>query len=113
MKKKLFLVIACLFIVAGLAISYVCKFPAADVTGFAVTMFGAGLACASLWEKRDKEQKSWLCVLGVVLFGVGSFICGFGGMIESTFTSLVTCALGVIGIIAGIILSSINVKKKE
>lgn len=113
MKKKLFLVIACLFIIAGLAISYVCKFPTADVTGFALTMFGAGLACAALWEKKDKEQKTWLCALGIALLAIGSFACGFGGMIESTFTSLVTCVVGLIGIIAGIILSSINNQKKQ
>ena len=61
LKKNWLTIIGILFIVVGTAISYFAKFPMADVSGFAVTMFGAGLATANLWNKRDKTAKTWLC----------------------------------------------------
>ena len=113
MKKNWLTIIGILFIVVGVVISYFAKFSTADVTGFAVTMFGAGLATANLWDKRDKTVKTWLSVVSIVCVGVGAFIIGFGGIIsENLMTTIITSVLGLVAIIAGLIIPAVA-KKKE
>ena len=112
MKKNWLTVIGILFIVVGVAISYFAKWELADVSGFAVTMFGAGLMCANIWNKRDKTVKTWLSVLSLVLVGVGAFIIGFGGVVaESLVTTIVSSVFGFVAIIAGLIIPAIAKKK--
>lgn len=112
MKKNWLTVIGILFVVIGVAISYFAKWELADVSGFAVTMFGAGLMCANIWNKRDATVKTWLSVLSLVLVGVGCFIIGFGGVIaESLVTTIVSSVFGFIAIIAGLIIPAIAKKK--
>jgi len=112
MKKNWLTVIGILFIVVGTVISYFAKFPMADVSGFAVTMFGAGLATANLWNKRDKTAKTWLSVLSLVLVGLGAFVVGFGGIIaESLVTTIISSVFGFVAIIAGLIIPAIAKKK--
>ena len=113
MKKNWLTVIGILFIVVGTAISYFAKFPMADVSGFASTMFGAGLVTANLWDKRDKTAKTWMAVLSLVLVGVGAFIVGFGGVIaESTVATIISSVFGFVAIIAGLIISAVANKNK-
>lgn len=113
MKKNWLTIIGILFIVVGTAISYFAKFPMADVSGFAVTMFGAGLATANLWNKRDKTAKTWLSVLSLVLVGLGAFIVGFGGIISETLvTTIISSVFGFVAIIAGLIVSAVANKSK-
>lgn len=114
MKKNWLTVIGILFIVLGAGISYFAQFPTADVSGFAVTMFGAGLATANLWNKRSKTAKTWLSVLSLVFVGVGAFILGFGGVIaESMVTTIITSVIGFVAIIAGLIISAVGDKPKQ
>jgi len=108
MKKNWLTIIGILFIVVGTVITYFAKWALADVSGFAVTMFGAGLATANLWNKRDKTIKTWLSVLSLVLVGVGAFISGFGGIIaESLVTTIISSVFGFVVIIGGLIVSTI------
>ena len=114
MKKNWLTVIGILFIVAGAAISYFAKWELADVSGFAVTMFGAGLACANLWNKRDPRAKTWLSVLSLALVGVGAFVAGFGGIVsESLVATIITSVVGLVAIIAGLIVSAVNKSKSN
>lgn len=87
MKKNFFLIMAIILIIAGVVVSYLGKFELADISGFAVTMFGAGLAAATLWGKHDKSNKLWVSVLGIVLIGAGAFALGFLGFAENTITN--------------------------
>lgn len=113
MKKNWLTIIGILFIVVGTAISYFAKWPMADVSGFAVTMFGAGLATANLWNKRDKTAKTWMSVLSLVLVGVGAFIVGFGGIISETLvTTIISSVFGFVAIVAGLIVSAVANKSK-
>lgn len=111
MKKNFLVIIGILLIVAGCVFSYFANFPMADATGFAVTMFGAGLAAATMWGKRDKTKKTWLSVLALALVGVGAFILGFAGFAENTMTTIISSVFGLIAIIAGLIISGINSAK--
>lgn len=113
MKKNWMTIVGILLIVVGAGISYFAKWELADVSGFAVTMFGAGLATANLWNKRDKGAKTWLCVLSLILVGVGAFILGFGGIIaETTMTTIIASVIGFVAIIAGLIVSAVANKSK-
>ena len=113
MKKNWMTIIGILFIVVGTAISYFAKWELADVSGFAITMFGAGLATANLWNKRDKATKTWLSVLSLVLVGGGAFVVGFGGVIaESMVTTIIASVFGFVAIIAGLIVSGVANKSK-
>lgn len=113
MKKNWLTIIGILFIVVGTVICYFAKWELADVSGFAVTMFGAGLATVNLWNKRDKTAKTWMSVLSLVLVGVGAFVTGFGGVIaESLVTTIISSVFGFVVIIAGLIVSAVANKSK-
>lgn len=117
MKNKLFLIVSIAFIILGAVISYFAKFPLAQMSGFAVTMFGAGLAVGKLWNDRDKTAKSWLVILSMVLVGLGAFVAGLTGVItEAQVTAIIGYVFSLILIIAGVITSVIAnkaVAKKE
>lgn len=113
MKKNWLTIIGILFIVVGTVICYFAKWELADVSGFAVTMFGAGLATANLWNKRNQTAKTWMSVLSLVLVGVGAFVTGFGGVIaESLVTTIISSVFGFVVIIAGLIVSAVANKSK-
>ena len=117
MKTKLFLIVSIALIVIGAVISYFAKFPLAQMSGFAVTMFGAGLAVGKLWNDRDKTAKSWLVILSMALVGLGAFAAGLTGVItEAQVTAIIGYVFSLILIIAGIVTSVIAnkaVKKTE
>ena len=111
MKKNWFTIIVLVLIVAGAAVSYFAKFAQADVAGFAVSMFGAGLAAAGFWNKREKTDV--LSVVTVICLGSGAFLLGFGGFAESTMTTIISGVIGLVAIIAGIITGLVPAKKPE
>lgn len=106
MKKNFFLIVAIILIIAGVVVSYIGNFDLADISGFAVTMFGAGLAAATLWGKRDKAKKLWVSVLGLVLIGAGAFTLGGLGFVENTMTMIISSVFGLVAIIAGLIVTA-------
>ena len=108
MKTKLFLIVSIALIVIGAVISYFAKFPLAQMSGFAVTMIGAGLAVGKLWNDRDKTAKSWMVILSMVLVGLGAFVAGLTGVItEAQITAIIGYVFSLILIIAGIVTSVI------
>ena len=115
MNKKLFaLIISLSFIAIGCAISYFAQFDGAKITGFAVTMFGAGLAVNQLWNERKPEAKTWLVVLGIALVGIGSFIAGlFLVMDIEQIKTYVGLIFAVIVFIAGLVVTYIGNKKPK
>lgn len=108
MRKNLFLVLGICLMIIGVVISYFADFQLADATGFATVMFGAGLAAATLWEKRNPESPILLPLIGIILIGAGAFILGFCGFAETTMTTIITSVFGLVAIIAGIIFSAIK-----
>lgn len=113
MKKNIFLIIGLLMVIAGVAIAYFAKFELADTAGFALTMFGAGIATSQLWQKRDKTQKTWLAALAVSLVGIGAYLLGFGGFNKETMITVITMVFGLVGIIAGLIIAAIQSKNAK
>ena len=115
MNKKLLATIISLSLIAvGCAISYFAQFDAGKITGFAVTMFGAGLAVNQLWNGRKPEAKSWLVITGIALVGVGSFIAGlFMVMDIEQIKTYVGLIFAVILFIAGLVVTAIANKKAK
>lgn len=113
-KKLLALIISLSFIAIGCAVSYFAQFDGAKITGFAVTMFGAGLAVNQLWNERKPEAKTWLVVLGIALVGIGSFIAGLFLVMDieqvKTYVGLI---FAVIVFIAGLVVTYIGNKKPK
>lgn len=104
MKNKLFLILSIAFIVLGSALSYFAKIPELALTGFAVTMLGAGMLVANIWKDRKPEAKSWLVILSLALVGIGAFIAGLTGVLsEEQVKSLIGYTLALILLIAGLI----------
>ena len=85
MKKTIFLIVGLIMLIVGVVMAQVGSFQLADISGFAVTMFGAGLAAATLWSKKETGSKTWLCLLGVVAIGIGAFMLGFAGFAETAY----------------------------
>ena len=113
MKKNFFLVLSIVMMIAGVAFSYFAKWELADITGFALTMFGAGLAAATMWGKRDQSKKLWVSILGIVLIGIGAFSLGFLGFAKDTVTIIISSVFGLVAIIAGLIVTSIQIDRIE
>lgn len=112
MKKNFLLILGVILVIAGVVFSYLANFSLADASGFAVTMFGAGLAAATLWGKKSDKVKTWVSVLSVVLMGAGAFVLGFGGFAENTMTMIISSVFGLVAIIAGLIVSSLKIAKE-
>lgn len=113
MKKRILLIIGLILMIAGVIVSNFAKFPLADVLGYAVTMFGAGLAVAGIYEKRDPSVKTWVVWLGIILVGLGAFILGFAGVAEDTVKTIITAVFGLVVIIAGLIVPVAIPKKNK
>ena len=115
MNKKIFAILISLsFIAVGCAISYFAQFDGAKITGFAVTMFGAGLAVNQLWNERKPEAKTWLVVLGIALVGIGSFVAGlFMVMDIEQIKTYVGLIFAIILFIAGLVVTYLGNKKPK
>ena len=111
MKKRILLIIGLIVMIVGVIVSNSAKFPLSDVLGSAVTMFGAGLAVASMYEKRDPSVKTWVVWLGIILVGLGAFILGFAGVAEDTVKTIITAVFGLVVIIVGLIVPVVVPKK--
>lgn len=70
MKKNIFLIIGLLMVVAGVAIAYFAKFELADMTGFALTMFGAYLLGFGGFSKET------MTTVITMVFGLVGIIAG-------------------------------------
>ena len=109
MVNKILTVIGLALVVAGAAVAAATGFELAQLTGLAVTMFGAGLAAASLWKERKGKGKSWVNVLVLVLVTAGSFILGLTGVLsESAVTTVIGCVVAIVLIVAGIITGAVT-----
>ena len=108
MVNKILTVIGLALVVAGAAVAAATGFELAQLTGLAVTMFGAGLAAASLWKEREGKGKPWVNVLVLVLVTVGAFILGLTGVLsEWSVTTVIGCVVSVVLIIAGIVTGAV------
>lgn len=113
MKKRVLLIIGLIVLIAGVIISNFAKFPLADVLGYAITMFGPGLAVAGMYEKRDPAVKTWVVWLSIILVGLGAFVLGFAGVAEDTVKTIITAVFGLVVIIAGLIVPVVIPKNKK
>ena len=112
MKHKLS-VVGIILVVFGAVIGSVwANIPLAQLSGFAVTMFGAGLAVADLWQNRAKDTKPWVNVLSISLVGAGAFLCGITNVIaEEMMVQIIGYAVSLALLLAGII-TNVFAKKK-
>lgn len=110
MKKNIVVFLAIILMVVGICFSYFGSWNLADITGFALTMFGAGLAAATMWEKRDPTKKAWVGIVGLVLIGAGAFGLGFLGFAKETVTVIISSVFGLVSILAGLIVTAFQIK---
>lgn len=104
MKHKLSVVGIILVVIGAVIGSVWAKIPLAQLSGFAVTMFGAGLAVADLWQNRAKDTKPWVNVLSISLVGAGAFLCGITNVIaEEMMVQIISYAVSLALLLAGII----------
>ena len=102
MKKNLFVILGILLIIAGAAVSIFAGFNGSDVVGFAVSMFGAGVAASEFWNKRDKDKKA-LSIVTIIGIAGGIFILGFSGFKEAAVSTIIQSVIGIGLLIAGVI----------
>lgn len=113
MNKKIFLIVSVLAIVGGTVAGFFTVNDTAQVTSFAVTMFGAGLACAGIWENRKKEAKSSIVIASMALVGIGAFLAGLTKAVtETQMTTIIGLVLSLLLVIVGIIASGVFAKKE-
>ena len=113
MKKNIVLILGLVFVIAGAAFAYFANFPMADASGFALTMFGAGLASSQMWGKRDKSKKTWLALVSVFLLAAGAFLLGFGQFSKETMATIITSVFGLAAIIGSLIVSAVQARNAK
>ncbi len=113
MKKNFILVLAIFMIIIGICFCYFAKWELADIEGFALTMFGSGLAASAMWNKRDPNKKIYISIVGIVLIGAGGFILGFGGFDKGTLSVIISSVFGLVAIIAGLIITAMQAKNQK
>lgn len=112
MKHTLSVVGIILVVVGAVIGSIWSQIPLAQLSGFAVTMFGAGLAVADLWKSRKEGTKTWANVLSIALVGVGAFLCGITNVIaEDLMVQIIGYAVSLALLLAGIITNVFAQKK--
>lgn len=112
MKSKAMTIVGIVLVLIGAVISAtMSKYAVGDVTGLAVTMFGAGLMVANMWKNRAEGAKTVPTVLGIALTSVGAFLLGITGIIsEAEMTTIIGYAIAIALLIGGIITSFIASK---
>ena len=115
MNKKLFALVASITLIAiGCVVSYFAKFEPLQISGFAVTMFGAGLAVNQLWNSKKEGAKTWLVIMGIALVGLGSFIAGLFLLMDiEQIKTFIGFIFAVIVFIAGLVVTYIGNKMKK
>lgn len=114
MNKRIFLILSIALIAAGTVAGFFAVNDTAKLTAFAVTEFGAGLACASIWKDRKETAKKPLVVLAMVCTGIGAFLAGITNAItESQMTTIIGLILSLLLVIMGIISLGFANKRNE
>ena len=112
-KKKIAFIIGIIMVIGGIIIGCF-SFPGAELTSFAMSLFGAGALCATLWKDRNKEVPSWLSIVALVMVGAGAFLIGFLGLLEmEVFNKLIGYVIAIVMIIIGVIVPPLVAKIKE
>lgn len=103
-------VISIIMMIVGAVIAAVfSKVAVAAAVGLGLTMFGAGIYCSKYLKDNKGKGKDWLLYLSTALIAVGCFVAGFIGQIsEDQVTMLITDAVAIAMVIAGILVPVIK-----
>lgn len=107
-RNSVFTVVGIILVVVGAVVANFSGFALAEITGLAVAMYGAGLACQSFISKA-KSPKGWKTVVSAVCMGLGGFALGVGGLLsQDTTEQVISAAFGIASIIAGLVFTALN-----
>lgn len=113
MKNKIVLILGLVCIIVGAAVGYFAGFELAQLSGFAISMFGAGLVACQLWTQKSDKKPAWLSAITIVLIAIGAFALGFAGFAKETMTTVITSVFGLAAIIGGLILSAVAARDNK
>lgn len=116
MKEKIATVVGIILVILGTIIGVATGYVAADITGLAIALLGAGAVAYGMWKNRNKEKPAWLSILSIVLICAGAFIAGFTGFAEEAMISIVGAVVSIVLVIIGLITNAVahkEVKKVE
>lgn len=107
--KQIFTWIGLALVIVGAAVGAFTGLPAAQWVELAACAVGLATCIASI--VGSSEKKDWKLYLALSSIVVGAILLIFGGMAESTITTIITGVIGLVLLIIGIIPAII--KKKE
>jgi hypothetical protein len=107
--KQIFIWIGLALVVIGAAIGAFLGIPAA--TWIELAACAVGLATCVISIVKSAEKKDWKLYVALFAIVIGTILLIFGGMAESTITTIITSVIGLVLLIIGIIPAII--KKKE
>lgn len=108
MNKKLFLILSIVCIIAGAVLGHFAGYQQLQLTGFALTMFGAGLAVANLWENKKEGANKITVILSMALVGIGAFVAGMTKVItDEQVGQIIGYVFALILIISGIVTAAL------
>lgn len=102
-KKKIFTLVGIVLVAAGVVLGMF-AFPAANITGFAVAVLGAGIAAYTLWKSRKEGTPKWVSIVSMILIGIGALVAGFLGLFDKEdFPAFIGYIIAAVVFIAGLL----------
>lgn len=113
MNEKVSRIVCTLLIVVGVVFGYFADFATGQLVGFAVTMFGVGVAISKMWKERNPEKPDWLSIVTMAVIGVGALISGFTNVLtEDSLSSLISNVIAILMIVFGTLVDYKYISKK-
>lgn len=109
--NKLFKIIGIILLIVGVVVANYTKIPMADYISIAIA--GVGFALTIVGVLKSTDKKTWKEYSVVIAFAVGGLCCGFAGLTEDTVLKVITAAVGLVGIILGLLISTVKVKDSK
>lgn len=101
--KTVWGIIGAVCFVVAVVFGYFFKFDASTPIAIAAAAFGfTAVVIGAITEGKQKNIKTWVLTVVIVLAAVGGCLCCIGGMNQSIFAEISGAALALIAVIFGI-----------
>jgi hypothetical protein len=102
-------IIGAVLFAAAVAFGYFFKFDGAIVISIASAAFGfTAVVISAVNYGKEKNIKTWVTVLIIVLAAIGGVLCCIGGLSQSIFEQISGAALALLAVIFGLFYANKN-----
>ena len=102
-------IIGAVLFAAAVAFGFFFKFDGSIIISLAVAAFGfTAIVISAVNYGKEKNVKTWVTVVIIVLAAIGGVLCCIGGLNQSIFAEISGAALALLAVIFGLVYSKKN-----